>query len=34
MLNRSGDSEHSCFIPDLRGNALSFECDVKELKIL
>ena len=34
MLNRSGDSEHSCFIPDLRGNALSFECDVKQLKIL
>ena len=33
-LNKSGDSEHSCFAPDLRGNAFSFECDVKELKIL
>ena len=32
MLNKSG--EHSCFAPDLRGNAFSFECDVKELKIL
>ena len=24
MLNNSGESEHPCFVPDLRGNAFSF----------
>ena len=24
MLNKSGDSEHPCLVPDLRGNAFSF----------
>ena len=24
LLNKSGESEHSCLVPDLRGNALSF----------
>ena len=24
MLNESGESEHPCLVPDLRGNALSF----------
>ena len=24
ILNNSGESEHSCLVPDLRGNALSF----------
>ena len=24
MLNNSGESEHPCLVPDLRGNALSF----------
>ena len=24
MLNKSGESEHPCLIPDLRGNAFSF----------
>jgi hypothetical protein len=24
MLNRSGDSEHPCLIPDFRGNGFSF----------
>ena len=24
MLNNSGESEHPCLIPDLRGNAFSF----------
>jgi len=24
MLNKSGESEHPCFVPDLRENAFSF----------
>jgi hypothetical protein len=24
MLNRSGESEHPCLIPDFRGNGFSF----------
>ena len=24
MLNKSGESEHPCLIPDLRGNAFNF----------
>ena len=24
MLNKSGESEHSCLVPDLRGNAFNF----------
>ena len=24
MLNNSGESEHPCLVPDLRGNAFSF----------
>ena len=24
MLNKSGDSGHSCLVPDLRGNAFGF----------
>ena len=24
MLNNSGESKHSCLVPDLRGNAFSF----------
>ena len=24
MLNASGESEHPCLVPDLRGNAFSF----------
>ena len=24
MLNKSGESGHSCLVPDLRGNAFSF----------
>ena len=24
MLNNSGESEHPCFVPNIRGNAFSF----------
>ena len=34
LLNKSGDSEHSCFAADLRGSAFRFQCDGKELKTL
>ena len=33
MLNKSGESEHPCLVPDLRGNVLSFSSLRKMLAV-